>query len=170
LWREVGAFRIWLPEITVPGDEGTGKREVDSLPRDPVLITAFLSRDPAASLTRLKCSNLDIERGRAIGHWRDQYPDPKHLPSVRRWLSQVGAHADDLLTLPPSPVPLRKVVESIRAARDPLTLKDLAVTGDDLLAAGVRPGPDIGATLERLLADVLEHPSHNTAAYLLSRV
>ena len=170
LWQEVGAVRIWLPEIQGQSDEGRGKREVDSLPRDAVLITAFLSRDPAASLTRLKCSNQEIERGRAIGHWSDKYPDPKHLPEVRRWLSQVGAYADDLLTLPGSPVPLAKVVASIRAARDPLTLKDLAVTGDDLLAAGVRPGPDVGSMLERLLAEVLEDPSHNTRAHLLSRV
>ena len=168
LWLEVGAARIWLPEMA-----GSGKREagsVDKLPRHPVLLTAFLASDPASVLTRLKCSNQDIERGRAIGHWRDKYPDPKHLPAVRRWLSQVGEHADDLLTLPSSPVPLPKVVASIRAAQDPLTLKDLAVTGDDLLAAGVRPGPDVGATLERLLADVLDDPSHNTRAYLLSRV
>lgn len=170
LWQEVGAVRIWLPEIPVSPNRGSGKREVDALPRDAVLITAFLSRDPAASLTRLKCSNHDVERGRAIGHWRDKYPDPKHLPSVRRWLSQVGESAEDLLTVPSSPVGLSKVVASIRAAQDPLTLKDLAVTGDDLLAAGVRPGPDVGATLERLLADVLEDPSHNTPAYLLSRV
>jgi tRNA nucleotidyltransferase (CCA-adding enzyme) len=44
------------------------------------------------------------------------------------------------------------------------------VTGDDLLAAGVRPGPDVGATLERLLDDVLEDPVRNTKAYLLSHV
>lgn len=162
LWRDVGAIRIWLPEIE--------KRDLDALPRDPVLLTAFLSRDPAASLTRLKCSNQDIERGRAIGHWRDKYPDPKHLPGVRRWLSQVGGSADDLLTLPSSPVPLAKVVASIRAAQDPLTLKDLAVTGDDLLAAGVRPGPDVGATLARLLDVVLEDPLRNTKAYLLAHV
>src|SRR2546422_2015749 len=29
----------------------------------------------------------------------DKYPDPRHLPGVRRWLSEVGAHADDLLAL-----------------------------------------------------------------------
>ena len=61
-------------------------------------------------------------------------------------------------------------MESIRAAKDPLTLKDLAVTGDDLLAAGVRPGPDVGGTLQRLLAEVLEDPARNTKQYLLSRV
>jgi tRNA nucleotidyltransferase (CCA-adding enzyme) len=168
LWQEVGAVRIWLPEIT-----GIGKQEaasVDKLPRDPVLVTAFMATDPASILTRLKCSNQDIERGRAIGHWRDKYPDPKHLPSVRRWLSQVGEYAGDLLALPSSPVPLSKVVASIRAAKDPLRLKDLAVTGDDLLAAGVRPGPDVGATLARLLDDVLEDPLRNTKAYLLAHV
>jgi tRNA nucleotidyltransferase (CCA-adding enzyme) len=168
LWLEVGAARIWLPEIA-----GGGKRDagtVDKLPRDPVLVTAFLASDPASVLTRLKCSSKDIERGRAIGRWRGKYPDPRSLPDVRRWLSQTGEYADDLLALQPQhPVSnLSKVVAAVRAAKDPLRLKDLAVTGDDLLAAGVRPGPDVGATLERLLDDVLEDPLRNTKAYLLS--
>ena len=151
-----------------------GKRErgnVDKLPRDPVLVTAYLASDPASLLTRLKSSNKDIERGRAIGQWRDKYPDPKHVSEVRRWLSQVGEYADDLLVLLPAPRSLLpKVVEAIRAAKDPLTVKALAVKGDDLLAAGVRPGPDVGETLARLLAEVLEDPSRNTRDYLLSRV
>src|SRR6266576_3010796 len=163
LWRDVGAARTWLPEIR---DAAGGMRDawkaVDKLPRDPVLITAFLASDPASLLTRLKSSNKDIERGRAIGQWRDKYPDPKHVPEVRRWLSQVGELADDLMVLLPAPRSLLPtVVESIRAAKDPLTVKDLAVKGDDLLAAGVRPGPDVGETLERLLAEVLEDPSRN---------
>ncbi|HYT05983.1 MAG TPA: hypothetical protein VEM13_13985 [Gemmatimonadales bacterium] len=169
LWMDVGAARIWLPELGT-GDVGRGTGKIDKLQRDPVLITAFLARDPASLLTRLKCSNKDIERGRAIGQWRDRYPDPRHLPQVRKWLSDVGEYADDLLTLPSSPVPLPRVVASIRAAKDPLTLKDLAVTGDDLLAAGVRPGPEVGETLARLLAEVLEDPTRNTKQHLLSRV
>src|SRR5213593_4605956 len=100
LWIDVGAARIWLPEIR---DAGGGMRDafkaVDKLPRDPVLITSFLASDPPSLLTRLKCSSKDIERGRAIGQWRDKYPDAKHVPEVRRWLSQVGEHADDLLVL-----------------------------------------------------------------------
>jgi tRNA nucleotidyltransferase (CCA-adding enzyme) len=51
-----------------------------------------------------------------------------------------------------------------------LTLKDLAVRGDDLIAAGVRPGPDVGEMLGRLLEEVLEDPARNTREYLLSRV
>ena len=169
LWGEVGAARIWLPEM-VAGGAMRDAGYVDRLPRDPVLVTAFLASDPASSLTRLKCSNKDIERGRAIAVWRDKYPDPKHLPAVRRWLSEVGAGADDLLALPQSPVPLPRVVESIRAAKDPLTLADLAVNGSDLIAAGVRAGPEVGETLQRLLAEVLEDPARNTREYLLSRV
>src|SRR5881296_355332 len=76
LWWDVGAIRIWLPEMR---DAGSGMRDamkhVDKLPRDPVLITAVLAKDPASLLTRLKCSNRDIERGRTIAQWRDRYPE-----------------------------------------------------------------------------------------------
>jgi len=168
LWRDVGATRIWLPEM------GAGSGElgaVDTLPRDPVLITAYLAKDPASLLTRLKCSNKDIERGRAIGLWRDKYPDAKDATGIRRWLAAVGEHADDLLVLLPAPrSALPHAVEKIRAAHPPLALKDLAVKGDDLIAAGVRPGPDVGETLGRLLEEVLDDPSRNTREYLLSRV
>jgi len=174
LWMDIGAARIWLPEIRERGAGSGSLHALDKLPRDPVLITAFLASDPASLLTRLKCSNKEIERGRAIGQWRDKYPDAKHVPDVRRWLSQVGEYGDDLLALLPAGTgprsPLPKVVASIRAAKDPLTVKDLAVKGADLLAAGVRPGPEVGETLQRLLADVLEDPTRNTRDYLLSRV
>jgi len=167
LWVDTGAKRIWLPEL------GAGSGEpgaLDRLPRDPVLISAFLAKDPASLLTRLKCSTKDIERGRAIEQWREKYPDPKDPVAVRRWLAAVGPYADDLLALLPAPRSLLQGVERIRAAGEPLTLKDLAVKGDDLIAAGVRPGPDVGETLTRLLEEVLEDPSRNTKAYLLSRV
>ena len=179
LWRETGAARIWLPEIRETGDERRETTVIDKLPRDPVLITAFLASDPPSLLTRLKCSNKDVERGRAIKDWRDKYPDPKHLPAVRTWLSEVGEYVGDLLTLLPA-IPrerlpslvsrLPDVVAAIHDARDPLTLKDLAVSGDDLLQAGVRPGPDVGTTLTKLLGEVLEDPTRNTKEYLLSRV
>jgi hypothetical protein len=168
LWRDVGATRIWLPEIA--GNEKRETGNVDKLPRDPVLITAYLAKDPASLLIRLKGSSKDIERGRAIGTWRDKYPDAKDPAAIRRWLSATGEYADDLLTLPSAPTALLKAVAAIRAKNPPLALKDLAVRGDDLIAAGVRPGPDLGETLARLLEEVLEDPARNTKEYLLSRV
>lgn len=171
LWRDIGAARVWLPELRAEDARSTA---VDKLPRDPVLISAFLARDPASLLTRLKCSNRDIERGRAIGTWRERWPDPRHHVAVRRWLAQVGPAVEDLLVLAPvsqgaSPA-LAQAVQAIRDAGDPLTIGELAVTGDDLLGAGVRPGPDVGETLSRLLSEVLEHPAHNTKDWLLGQV
>ncbi len=177
LWVDTGAKRIWLPEIS--GNEKREMGRVDKLPRDPVLISAVLAGDPASLLTRLKASNRDIERARAIGLWREKYPDPKDRGAVRRWLAQTAEFADDLLAVLPGldhsrfsfPVSrLAAVVEHIRNAAEPLSLKELAVKGDDLIAAGVRAGPDVGAALARLLDEVLEDPTRNTREYLLSRV
>jgi len=161
LWKDIGAKRIWLPEL---GDAAG----VDKLPRDPVVLTAYIAKDPASLLTRLKCANRDIERGRAIGKWRDHYPEPKDAARVRKWLADVGEYVDDLLIGASDAV--RKAVANVQAENPPLALKDLAVKGDDLIAAGVRPGPDVGETLARLLDEVLEDPSRNTKQYLLSRV
>src|SRR2546427_2295479 len=93
LWVDVGAARIWLPEIRKTGNGKGETGKVDKLPRDPVLVTAYLASDPASLLTRLKVSNKDIERGRAIGAWRDKDSDPRHLPPVRVGASEVGEYA-----------------------------------------------------------------------------
>jgi len=170
LWKDIGAKRIWLPELRDAGSEmGDALKRLDKLPRDPILVTAFLAKDPASLLTRLKCSNRDIERGRAIATWRDRLPSAKDLPAVRRWLSQVDEYASDLLTLG-GDTALKATVVAIRLRNEPLSLQHLAVKGDDLIEAGVRPGPDVGETLQRLLDEVLDDPSRNTREYLLSRV
>ncbi|MBM3899199.1 MAG: CCA tRNA nucleotidyltransferase [Gemmatimonadetes bacterium] len=52
--------------------------------------------------------------------------------------------------------------------RDPITLGDLAIDGDDLRGVGIRNGPEVGATLKRLLELVLEDPSRNTRESLLA--
>jgi hypothetical protein len=83
----------------------------------------------------------------------------------------VGEYVDDLIALLPAPgSQLLTAIAAIRAKQPPLAIKDLAVRGDDLIAAGVRPGPEVGETLARLLDEVLEDPSRNNKEYLLSRV
>ena len=52
---------------------------------------------------------------------------------------------------------------------DCLSLKDLAVNGTDLIAAGVKPGREIGNTLAQMLEDVLDVPQHNDKRYLMGR-
>ena len=60
---------------------------------------------------------------------------------------------------------------ALRSAwRDPLTLADLAVDGEDLRTAGVPPGRAIGETLAKLLEAVLADPSRNSREQLLQLV
>jgi tRNA nucleotidyltransferase (CCA-adding enzyme) len=54
------------------------------------------------------------------------------------------------------------------AYRDPLAIADLAIDGADLMEHGVPAGPEIGATLRRLLAVVIEDPSRNRRDELLA--
>lgn len=62
-----------------------------------------------------------------------------------------------------------RLYREITRRGDCLDLKHLAVTGKDLMAAGVPRGPEIGAVLTRMLQDVLQEPSHNEKTYLMNR-
>lgn len=63
----------------------------------------------------------------------------------------------------------RNAFEEIRCAGDCLSLKDLAVSGKDLIAAGAAPGREIGRILHEMLEEVLREPAHNTREYLLEK-
>jgi tRNA nucleotidyltransferase (CCA-adding enzyme) len=62
---------------------------------------------------------------------------------------------------------LRKMV--IEQRRQPHRIRDLAVNGNDLIAAGYRPGPAIGHALRKLLDEVVRSPDLNTKEQLLKR-
>jgi tRNA nucleotidyltransferase (CCA-adding enzyme) len=62
---------------------------------------------------------------------------------------------------------LRRTVAHERS--QPHRIRDLAVRGDDLIGIGFRPGPELGATLRRLLEDVVRAPELNTHDELLRR-
>ena len=65
---------------------------------------------------------------------------------------------------------LKQMAAEIREAGDCTCLKDLAVTGKDLLAYGMKPGKQIGETLSGLLDYVLSHPEENQKEQLLKLV
>lgn len=62
---------------------------------------------------------------------------------------------------------LKLLAEEIRGKGDCIRLKDLAVTGTDLIAAGAAPGPALGQMLKELFAHVLEYPEDNVKEILL---
>ena len=65
---------------------------------------------------------------------------------------------------------LEVIYKEIIANNDCTSVKMLAVNGSDLIAAGMKPGKELGETLQRLLEIVLEEPSLNTKEYLLSQI
>ena len=170
LWLEVGAARIWIPELEPAAASQGLTAQPDPPARDPVVLTALLTGSPVAVLRRLKASNAEVDR--AVGMERGpEAPPAADERTVRRWLAAVGDSADDLITLWSlrygSPPPWAESVRQIRMRRDPLTRSDLAITGTDLLALGVT-GPRIGETLAGLLDRVLEEPALNTRESLLA--
>lgn len=62
---------------------------------------------------------------------------------------------------------IEKLYQEILAHRDAVTVKDLAISGNDLIVEGMPPGRQIGETLSALLERVLDDPSLNTKEILL---
>ncbi|MDR2417578.1 MAG: CCA tRNA nucleotidyltransferase [Treponema sp.] len=58
-------------------------------------------------------------------------------------------------------------VDAALAENAALSLKDMALTGRDLIAIGVKPGPHIGIILNELLESVVDDPKLNTRKNLL---
>ena len=106
--------------------------------------------------------------------------------AVRRWLGRVGPeNVADLFDLriadalgnglrqgfPRSLEAMRERIERVLAESRALSIADLAVDGHDVMRElGLAPGPEVRAILERLLEEVLDHPEHNNADELRSRL
>ena len=94
---------------------------------------------------------------------------------LRRFLNACGKenHENVLLFLEKSRdldlSPVRRVIREIIEAGECTTLKELAVSGKDLISLGMMPGKKMGEVLMELLREVLEDPEKNTREYLLER-
>ncbi|MBQ7535881.1 MAG: CCA tRNA nucleotidyltransferase [Stomatobaculum sp.] len=61
---------------------------------------------------------------------------------------------------------LEERISQILSAGDCLAVRDLALSGNDLIRLGIRPGPELGRILAILLEHVLKYPEQNTAECL----
>lgn len=62
---------------------------------------------------------------------------------------------------------IKELYDEICRKQECMSLKELAVTGTDLIALGIAPGKEIGVLLNELLEIVLEEPERNTREELL---
>lgn len=65
---------------------------------------------------------------------------------------------------------IEKCYQEILEKKQCVSLKELKVNGQDLIAAGIEKGPKIGQTLQTLLQEVIGEPEKNTREYLLARI
>ena len=109
-------------------------------------------------------------------------PDAKH---VKRALIRYGeeglralleiqrcdrtAHAEEFSDLPPYHAQIPEIVEQILAENACLSLKTLAISGNDLIRLGYKPGRELGDALQRLLDAVIDGEIPNDREALLEQ-
>jgi tRNA nucleotidyltransferase (CCA-adding enzyme) len=172
LWRKSGAAAVWLPQLWSETELEAWTGNDAPASRDPVVLTALCCHDPVAVLSRLRASNNELARAAALVAGPAE-PAGMTTRDVRRWLAAVDSAADDLAELwqlrTGLPFLWAGEVAAVRSAGAPLRRGDLAVSGQDLMAAGVPAGPAVGQVLERLLALVVDDPTLNVRDALLTR-
>ena len=134
-------------------------------------------------LRRLKFDNDTIHKVTKLVLYHD-YRMPATARNVRRAMNKIGkelfplyleVRRADMLAQSDylREEKLRNIDETAELYREILqkgqcvTLKELAVTGSDLIAAGMKPGKELGRILEYFLEVVMEEPDRNTKEELL---
>ena len=118
-------------------------------------------------LKELKMDLDTISRVRVLAAWADREVKAE-AEEVRRAMSRMLPEVWDVLAeLNGYGERVRCLTEEIRDRGDCLDLKHLAVNGQDLIAVGIRPGKEMGRSLEELLDRVLENPERNQKEVLL---
>jgi tRNA nucleotidyltransferase (CCA-adding enzyme) len=154
------------------------------------LATLFLELSPSQArrtLEGLRASNREadtvarqVESWQALGTRLHEALRAGSVPDValRRWAATIGrTYFADFMRVATARwsaegTPVR-VDSAYRrgtkiAFRDPLSIGDLAIDGNDLMEHGFHAGPTIGETLRRLLDVVIEDPSKNERDTLLA--
>lgn len=136
-------------------------------------------------LKRFKFDNDTIIKVQKYIRYHDDKPEP-NARSVRRAIHRIGMeYFAEVLELRRADVlaqssyqqqeKLARIDETSRIYQEILeqeqcvSLKTLAITGNDLIALGVPRGKQIGALLNQLLEEVLQEPANNNHIYLTER-
>lgn len=135
-------------------------------------------------LERLRYDNETVS---AVVELVGYHDIPIEVSAVRKWLYRIGPQrfkqllevktADDLAKAPGYQAArlahiadLWEAFAEVVKSGQCFQLKDLAVNGEDLLALGIEPGPQLGFMLNELLLNVMEDQLPNVKAALLAFV
>lgn len=135
------------------------------------------AQDAVTVLRELKLDNDTVNGVRTLTElWKEEIPAQK--PAIRKIMSGLSEELfRDLLTFQKvffeeagrkRLETVEQYAEEIVRDGDCIRLKDLAVTGKDLIEAGRKPGPEMGTVLNRLFEEVLQFPERNKRDYLMN--
>ena len=134
---------------------------------------------------RLKFDNDTLNKVKVYVRYHDLRPELTEK-SVRRAVSKVGADAfaevlklkmADTLAQSPKWQPEKKaylkeltaLYHTILEKQQCLCIKDLKISGKDLIEDGMKPGKEMGEILAKLLELVLEEPQRNEREGLIGK-
>ena len=194
LLRATGVFSVFLPETSDIGQKDFEIliSKISYIPRERfdlrlVILFSYIYTGGKSIekikdiLKRLKYSNKIIEDVTYLVEFFDfDLASLNTQIKIRYFIKETRKeYIDDVLMLKKavissSPTPsfekieeLEKEIKTILKEGHPLTLKELGITGSDLLVNGFEAGPHLGLILKKLLDVVLEDPSKNTKDELL---
>ena len=139
-------------------------------------------------LRRLKMDNDTIRDVKKLVYWHDYgIQGVTKKSTLRRMLNNMGAQYFESYTVirradvkGQSDYMMDKKLEilentiklynEIIEGGDAITIKDLKLTGNDLIQMGIQPGPELGRILKELLDKVLDDPELNTKEKLIELV
>jgi len=153
-----------------------GIERIALLPSEPLLrwyafckllLSAGLITSPTEFLRELRLDGKTISACTTAQTITD-FPDGRL--EIKKLLAKHGADAVRCAaaahdTTEPSPCVVK--TDEIIGSGECFSLRNLAIAGSDLIAAGHLPGPGLGATLQMLLDHVVERPEDNTREILL---
>ena len=128
-------------------------------------------------LTRLQYPNAVIEKVKVLVREHMSRVPGLRPGNVKRLIRRVGeeniedlfelmigdvvAHATPFIEDLEEVLALRKETLEALHAKEPMQIKDLTLSGKDLIEMGLKPGPIFSQILNRLLDHVLNHPEDN---------
>lgn len=169
-----------LHDIAKPVTKGKNAEGYDTFIDHHIAGAAFAEK----WLRDMRLDNATISEVSTLIRYHD-FLFPKDEAGVRRAMNLIGELFDDLMLLMRADNAAKsdstrdrriRTIEKIEELHRTITergdcvdIKHLAITGGDLISAGIKPGPGMGKILGALLDEVLEDPSRNERGYLLRR-
>ena len=137
-------------------------------------------------MRRLKLDNETIRKVTTLVRYHDWRIQPEEK-EVRHAVNRIGTELfpvllkvqnADMLAQSPEYMPqnLQRIIgvsgiyEKIIREAQCVSLKELQLSGGDIVALGCAPGPEVGRLLQKALEEVLDDPEKNSREYLLDFV